>query len=342
MNPSAVIFGLSGPRLTRAEKLFFRDTDPWAFILFARNIETPAQVIRLTSELRDSVGRDCLIFVDQEGGRVQRLRPPHWTNYPAAARFGEIYDCDPEQGKRASFLAYRLIADDLKQLGINADCAPVLDLPKPNADPIISDRAFAKSTAPLIELAHACMAGLMAGGVAPVIKHIPGHGRAKVDSHKALPRIDTSRQTFEKTDFIPFQAFCDAPMAMTAHAVFSCSDDTPVTTSQKAMTELVRAAIGFDGLVMSDDLDMKALSGSLTQKTRRALRAGCDIALHCSGHMKDMVKVAKGAKPLEGRALERALIAQYCGEYVTPFDRAAAQSELSHILGAENLLEVAA
>ena len=208
----------------------------------------------------------------------------------------------------------------------------MLDLPRKSADPIISDRAFAKNVKDIVELAHASMAGLMMGGVAPVIKHIPGHGRAKVDSHKALPRIDTKRHTLEKTDFLPFRMLADAPMAMTAHAVYSHNSRSAVTVSKKSLTELVRAAIGFNGLVMSDDLDMKALAGGLTRKTERALAAGCDIALQCSGKMADMVQVAKGAYGLEGRALERARTAENCTDYVTEFDRSQAEAEFDAVM----------
>ena len=332
MSELAVILGLSGPKLTAAERVFFRDANPWGFILFARNIETPQQVRRLTADLRETVGRDCLIFVDQEGGRVQRLRAPHWRAYPSASTFGELYAQNRRIGKRASYLSYRLIADDLRKVGITADCAPVLDLPQKNADPIISDRAFGTQPVPIIDMAHAAMAGLLCGGVAPVIKHIPGHGRATVDSHKALPRIKASRKTLENIDFIPFRALADAPMAMTAHAVYECNSRTAVTVSKKSMTELVRAAIGFNGLVMSDDLDMKALTGDLTRKTERALKAGCDIALQCSGKLPDMVKVAKGASSLTGRAKRRAIVAEYCAEHITEFDRDMAEAELTALL----------
>ncbi|WP_051279083.1 beta-N-acetylhexosaminidase [Hellea balneolensis] len=332
MSALAVILGLSGPKLTAAERVFFRDANPWGFILFSRNVETPEQVYRLTEELREAVGRNCLIFIDQEGGRVQRLRPPHWRSFPPGAAFQYLYSMEEPLGKRAAYLSYRLIADDLRNVGITADCAPVLDLPQKSADPIISDRAFGNKTAPIIDIANAAMAGLMCGGVAPVIKHIPGHGRATVDSHKELPKIKTSRQTLERTDFIPFRALSDAPMAMTAHAVYECSSRSAVTVSKKSMTELVRAAIGFNGLVMSDDLDMKALKGGLKRKTERALAAGCDIALQCSGKLPDMVNVAKGAKLLDGRAEGRALIAEHCADHIKPFDRASVEREFDELI----------
>jgi len=332
MTPSAVIFGLSGPKLTAGEAAFFRDVNPWGFILFSRNIETPVQVSRLTRDLRDCVGRNCLVFIDQEGGRVQRLRPPHWRRYPSGADYALIYAKNRNVGQRVAFLNYRLIADDLRQIGITADCAPVLDIPQLNADPIISDRALGLSPKTVIDLAHAAMAGLMSGGVAPVIKHIPGHGRAKVDSHMALPKITASRETLESSDYLPFRILHEAPMAMTAHAVYSYISRAPVTISRKAMLEIVRATIGYDGLVMTDDLDMKALSGGLKRKTDRALASGCDIALQCSGRMKDMVEVAKGARPLAGRSLHRAQIAELCAEHISDFERRSAILELGHLM----------
>jgi len=333
VNSLGVIFGLSGPRLTAAESAFFRDADPWAFILFSRNIETPEQVIELTASLRECVGRDCLIFVDQEGGRVQRLGPPHWNVYPAGSEFAAIYQQSPRKACRAAYLNYRLLAADLRDVGITANCAPVLDMPLPGSDPIISDRAYGVDTAQVVDIANAVMAGLMASGVAPVIKHIPGHGRATVDSHMELPVIRTDLKTLEKTDFAPFKALNDAPMAMTAHAVFTAAHaKIPVTIDRGSMHFLVRQSIGFDGLVMSDDLDMKALSGDLTTLTQNALSAGCDIALQCSGKMPAMVKSAKGANLLSGTSLRRARIAEYSAENPKDFDRKAAAAELATLM----------
>jgi beta-N-acetylhexosaminidase len=326
----STIFGLSGPKLTDNEAAFFKDTNPWAFILFARNIETPNQLRRLTRDLKDCVGRDALIFIDQEGGRVQRLRPPHWEHYRPASDFAALYAHNPALARRAVYLNMRLIADDLYSLGITADCAPVLDIPVAGADDIISDRAYGDTPQSVIPLAHAVMAGLMTGGVAPVIKHIPGHGRATVDSHKALPHIRADLTTLELTDFAPFNAFHDAPMAMTAHAVYDAIDrEQPLTISKRGISKLIRGRFGFDGLLMSDDLDMKALSGTLTQRTELCLAAGCDIALQCSGQLGNMVKVAAGASKLSGRALQRAHKAANCTLAPLEFDRAAAQQELS-------------
>ena len=334
MSALATIVGTSGTKLTAGEKAFFRDANPWAFILFSRNVDTPSQVKRLCDDLRNAVGRDALIFVDQEGGRVQRLKAPHWRAYPSGSVYAKLYETDRAAGRRAIYLGYRLIADDLRAVGITADCAPVLDLPQPDADPIISDRAFGDQTDQIIDLAHAAMSGLITGGVAPVIKHIPGHGRATVDSHLALPRIETSLALLERTDFRPFRKLKHAPMAMTAHAVYTASDEDPVTTSSKALNALIREAIGFDGLLMSDDLDMKALSGdSLTVKTEAALTAGCDIALQCSGQLPDMISVAKGATTLSGKALERAKVAENTTLYGSSFDRTDAEVEFDGLTG---------
>lgn len=330
--PLSCIIGISGPRLKKSESVFLRDANPWGVILFSRNVEDPDQLRKLTSDIREAMGRNTLIFVDQEGGRVQRLRSPHWRNFPSGDAYAKIYRQNRDAGMRACYLGHRLIADDLRAVGITSDCAPVLDLPQPGADPIISDRALGNSVADIVEMAHAAMAGLMSGGVAPVVKHIPGHGRATVDSHKALPKIDTDRETLEKTDFLPFRRLCDAPMAMTAHAVYLHNSRSAITISRKSLLELIRAGIGFDGLLMTDDLDMKALTGDLTRKTERALKAGCDIALQCSGRLADSVKVAKGAKHLSGRALERAIVAENCADHISTFDRSAAEAEFETLL----------
>ena len=334
MGELAAILGLNGLALSDSERAFFRDADPWAFILFKRNVDTPEQVRALCSELRDTVGRDALIFVDQEGGRVQRLREPNWRKYPTGATYAAIHQRDPAKGRRAAWLGHRLIADDLRKVGITADCAPVLDLPQPGADPIISDRAFGESVKRIVDLAHAATAGLMAGGVAPVIKHIPGHGRATVDSHLALPRIEADTATLDATDYAPFKRLAHAPMAMTAHAVFSEVDAEVVTLSHRAIHDVIRTHIGFDGLLMSDDLDMKALTGNdLAAKTTACLDAGCDVALQCSGQLADMVRVAKGARALAGKALERARVAELCAGESDDFDRAAEETEFDQLLG---------
>lgn len=330
--PLSCIIGLSGQQLLKPESVFLRDANPWGVILFGRNVEDPDQLRKLTRDIREAMGRNTLIFIDQEGGRVQRLRAPHWRAFPSGDDYARIYRRDREDGLRACYLGHRLIADDLRSVGITSDCAPVLDLPQPGSDPIISDRALGNTVENIVDMAHAAMAGLMSGGVAPVVKHIPGHGRATVDSHKALPKIESDRATLEASDFLPFRKLHDAPMAMTAHAVYSHNSRSAITISRKSLTELIRAAIGFDGLLMTDDLDMKALTGDLTKKTERALRAGCDIALQCSGRLADSVKVAKGARVLSGRAFERAMIADNCADHITTFDRDAAEAEFDALM----------
>ncbi|MEE9272298.1 MAG: beta-N-acetylhexosaminidase [Robiginitomaculum sp.] len=339
MTISAAIFGLSGPQLTSGEAAFFRDANPWAFILFARNIETPKQVRKLCEDLRASVGRNTLIFVDQEGGRVQRLKPPHWRKLPSAATFNELCDTNCENARRAIWLNFRLIAEELRAVGITADCVPVLDLPVSGADQIISDRAFSPNAKIMVKLAHACIAGLTAGGVAPVIKHLPGHGRASVDSHKALPIIDTPIDVLERTDFFPFIALKDAPMAMTAHVVLSAVDrDNPITISKTGMKEIIRGTLGYDGLVMSDDLDMRALKGDLTTLTERTLDAGCDVVLQCSGKLPAMVHVAKGLKPLSGKAAMRAVIAENTAGHAEEFDVKSGLAEYEKLMGKTGLI----
>ncbi|HHL42036.1 MAG TPA: beta-N-acetylhexosaminidase [Hellea balneolensis] len=328
-----VIFGCSGPQLSSGEVAFFRDCNPWAFILFGRNIESPEQVRKLCADLRESVGRDALIFTDQEGGRVQRLGPPLWRKAPWASLFDTLYDIDETAALRAIWLNFRLIAEELRLAGITADCAPVLDLPVFGADPIVSDRAFSTDKYRMVHMADACMAGLIDGGVVPVIKHMPGHGRATVDSHKSLPIIDTPIEILDETDFFPFKALAQAPMAMTAHVVLSEIDPKkPATISKKVIDKIIRDRLGFDGLLMSDDLDMKALSGDLTQLTEQTLAAGCDIVLQCSGELPAMVKIAKGLPPLDGKSAERARIAELMSDEWVPFDQVDALREYEDIM----------
>ena len=326
----ATIFGLSGTRLSPAEKAFFSSVDPWAFILFRRNVETRAQVRALTHELRATVGRDCLVFIDQEGGRVQRMRPPEWTKYPSGADYQAVYKRDRRDGRRAVWLGHRLIAHDLREVGVDASCAPVLDVPRPGADPIISDRAFGTEPDVVVDLAHAAMAGLSAGGVATVVKHIPGHGRAEVDSHLALPVIMANDLG---EDIAPFRELSAATMAMTAHAVYSAVDAKhPLTLSERGISGLIRDRIGFDGLLMTDDLDMKALKGRPQRLARDALAAGCDVVLQCSGDMKVMERVADGATKLAGKALERARVAEFSRGTPDALDEPAARAELAELM----------
>jgi beta-N-acetylhexosaminidase len=308
MTIRAFIAGCSGPELTADERAFFRDSNPWGFILFKRNIDTPEQVRALTHALRDTVGRaDAPILVDQEGGRVQRMGPPHWRRYPAGSAYGRIATQAPVTRREAARLGARLIAHDLLSVGINVDCLPVLDVPHPGAHDVIGDRAYGADVASVAVLGRAAAEGLLAGGVLPVIKHIPGHGRAGADSHEALPTVTASRDELERADFEPFRVLADMPLAMTAHVVYTAIDRRrPATTSRKVMREVIRGSIGFDGLVMSDDLSMNALSGSLAERAAAAIAAGCDVALHCNGKLEEMQAVAAAAPILAGKARRRA------------------------------------
>jgi len=335
---SRAIYGLAGPVLSAAEEAFFRDAQPWGFILFARNIETPGQVAALTAALRGTVDDPrAPILIDQEGGRVARLKPPHWHLRPPAARFGAAYAGNPEVAREATYLNARLIADDLVSLGINVDCLPVLDVPQPGAHDIIGDRAFAADPAIIIDLGRAQIEGLMDGGVLPVMKHIPGHGRAGSDSHLELPRVVTGPEELSAVDFVTFRSLDTCPMAMTAHVVYDSIDpQRPATTSPKVIRDVIRGEIGFDGLLMSDDLSMKALDGPLSVRARAALFAGCDVVLHCNGDMDEMKDVALEAKALEGAALRRANHA--LSLLVTPagFDPVAASARLDALLRASS------
>ncbi|MBV9550743.1 MAG: beta-N-acetylhexosaminidase [Alphaproteobacteria bacterium] len=332
---SRAIFGLSGPALTAAEAAFFLETRPWGFILFARNIETPEQVAALTTELRETVGDDrAPILIDQEGGRVARLKPPCWQTRPPAARFGELYAGDPEAAREATYLNARLIAHDLCTLGINVNCLPVLDVPQPSAHEIIGDRAFAADPAVIIDLGRAQIAGLLEGGVLPVMKHIPGHGRAEADSHLELPRVTADLEELSAVDFVTFRSLDSCPMAMTAHVVYDSIDpQRPCTTSPKVIRDVIRGEIGFEGLLMSDDLSMKALDGPLNVRAKAALFAGCDVVLHCNGDMDEMKDVASESRQLEGAALRR--VRHAISQLVTPapFDPKAAQARLETLLG---------
>jgi beta-N-acetylhexosaminidase len=307
MSVSAAIYGLEGPELSADERAFFRDADPWGFILFARNVDRPKQLARLCVALRDAVGRDAPIFIDQEGGRVQRLKPPIWRATPPASVFGDLYARDRKAALEAARLNHRLLAHELMASGIDADCAPCLDLRIPGADGVIGDRSFGDDPQIIGALGRAAMEGLHAGGVASVIKHIPGHGRADADSHFALPKVGESRDVLEATDFAPFKILSDAPMAMTAHVVYTAIDpDDPATLSEAVIGDVIRNSIGFDGLLMTDDLSMRALSGSLGKRAMRAFSAGCDMALHCNGKRKEMVALANVMPTLSGEALRRA------------------------------------
>jgi beta-N-acetylhexosaminidase len=303
----AFITGVSGPALSAAERSFLREAEPWGFILFARNIETPDQVERLVANCRDAVGAYAPVLVDQEGGRVQRFAPPHWPRYPMGAAYGEVYDRDHAAGLKAAWLGGRLIASDLLSLGVDVDCLPIADVPVASGDPIIGNRAYGDTPEKVSAIGGAIAAGLMAGGVLPVLKHLPGHGRATADSHLKLPVVDATRAELEATDFAAFRPLATLPMGMTAHVVFTAFDPiAPATTSATMVAQVIRDSIGFQGLLMSDDLSMGALSGTLGERMRAALAAGCDIALHCNGDMAEMQAVAAEAPRLAGAAARRA------------------------------------
>jgi beta-N-acetylhexosaminidase len=295
--PRALILGCTGERLDTAERSFFTAADPLGFILFRRNCVDPVQVRDLVAALRDSVGRpQAPVLIDQEGGRVARLGPPGWRSYPAAAQIAALPDPLAEE---AAWLGARLIADDLAALGITVDCLPVLDLAIAGADPVIGDRAYGSEPERIIRLARAVSAGLLDGGVLPVVKHIPGHGRARIDSHFACPVVDTPRAEMSRSDFVPFRALAHLPWGMTAHIVYAAIDQSaPATLSPRVVGEIIRGEIGFAGVLVSDDLSMRALDGDLAERARRALFAGCDLVLHCNGDRREMEAVAAATTPI--------------------------------------------
>ncbi len=307
MTTRAFVSGCESTSLSPEETSFFQSADPWGLILFQRNCDTREQVKRLTEDFRQAVGRtDAPVFIDQEGGRVQRLKPPHWRKYPSGAQIGAVYANSPEAGLRVAFNCARLIADDLHELGITIDCLPVLDVPQPGAHAVIGDRAYATRPDTVTALGKAAARGLLAGGVLPVIKHIPGHGRANADTHFELPRVAAGLGELKSHDFAPFQALHDAPIAMTAHVVFSDVDpDHPATHSKLVLQGIVREKMGFDGLLITDDLNMNALSGNLGERVTASFRAGCDMALHCNGNLEQMEAVVREAPEIAGKCGER-------------------------------------
>ncbi len=334
MSTRAFITGVSGTELTAAEREFIRAERPWGFILFKRNIETPAQVTALVAELRSAASApDAPILIDQEGGRVQRLGPPHWPVYPPGAVFGTLYDTDSALGLTAARLSARLIAADLADLGITVDCLPLADVPVAGADAVIGNRAYGAEPGKVAAIARAVTDGLEHGGVLPVLKHIPGHGRATADTHFKLPTVDTPRDELDRTDFAAFKPLADLPMAMTAHVVFSAVDPVhPATTSATMIAQVIRGVIGFQGLLMSDDVSMNALAGNLAERTRAIFAAGCDMALHCNGNIEEMRDVAGQTPELSGRVLARANAALAARKAPQPFDRAAARAELDALI----------
>ena len=329
----AFITGLAGTALTADERAFCKEADPWGLIVFKRNVGEPEALRRLVDEFRGAVGRQAPVLIDQEGGRVQRLGPPHWPSYPPGAAYGALYDRDRETGLAAARLGARLIAADLLQLGIDVDCAPIADVPVAEADPIIGDRAYGTEPGKVAAIAGAFAAGLSEGGILPVLKHLPGHGRATADSHERLPVVSTDRATLEATDFAAFRPLVALPLGMTAHVVFTAVDPVaPATTSVTIVRDVIRDSIGFRGVLMSDDISMGALSGSLGERTKAALGAGCDIVLHCNGKMPEMVAVAGATPLLAGEAARRAVAALAERKSPVPIDLAARRVEFFNLM----------
>jgi beta-N-acetylhexosaminidase len=335
MGRRAFITGVTGTELRAEEREFITAEQPWGFILFKRNVDNPAQVSSLVDSLRTLVGDpDAPVLIDQEGGRVQRLGPPNWPVYPPGAAFGRLYDIDSALGLRAARLSARLIADDLTQVGVTVDCLPLADVPVAGADAVIGDRAYGTEVAKVAAIGRAVTDGLTDGGILPILKHIPGHGRATADTHFKLPVVDTTETELERTDFAAFQPLSDLPMAMTAHVVFSAFDAIhPATTSAKMIKQVIRGFIGFQGLLMSDDVSMNALAGSIAERTQAVFAAGCDVVLHCNGQIDEMRQVADETPELSGLALQRAHRALAARKPPQAFDRAAARSELDALIG---------
>lgn len=306
-NCRSVIFGCEGTTLSAAEKKFFKAEQPFGFILFARNVETPKQLKKLVKALRTAVGRpDAPVLIDQEGGRVQRLRSPHWFEAKPFGYFGDIYQIDPDKAIEALRLTTRLIAADLREVGITVNCTPCLDLSLPETVDAIGDRAFDGDPQIVARLGAVVAEEMLTSGIIPVIKHMPGHGRATIDSHLALPHVGAARETLQDTDFAPFKTLSVLPWGMTSHIVFDAIDaDHPATQSAAIIKDIIRGEIGFSGLLLTDDLNMEALSGSLTERATAALEAGVDIVLHCSGKLEEMQEVAAVCPPLNEEAKAR-------------------------------------
>ncbi len=328
--PLAAIFGCEGLHLSADEVAFFRDTNPLGFILFARNVESPDQLRRLTGDLRAALGRDAPVLVDQEGGRVQRLRAPHWREW--LPPLDQVARSRPGGMERGLWLRYRLIAAELRAVGIDADCAPTLDIAGEATHPFLKNRCFGTDPDIVARAGRAAAEGLMAGGVLPVMKHMPGHGRTVVDSHHDLPCAPAPADELEVTDFAPFRALSDLPMGMTAHITVPAYDADAPSTQSAAMVRVIRDRIGFQGLLLTDDLTMQALQGSLYDRTARSIAAGCDVALHCNGTRSEMEEVAAAAGPLTDAALARADVALSRRRPPEPIDERALLAELEGLL----------
>ena len=337
MDAKAFITDLTGLEPTADERSFLADERPWGLILFGRNIATPSQVSDLTAAFREIVGRpNAPVMVDQEGGRVQRFKPPHWRHYPAARWYGDLFETDPRAALRAAWLGSRLMAADLVACGVDVDCLPVLDLPVDGANEVIGDRSYSTALATTVALGRSAVTGLMAGGVLPVMKHMPGHGRANLDTHLAQPITDAPFETLDTHDFAAFRAFSDLPMGMTVHMVLSAIDpDRPATQSPAVIERVIRGAIGFDGLLMTDDLSMKALGGEVGPRARACIDAGCDVVLHCNDPLADRIAVGRSVPELAGEAARRAKAVDAVRRAPDGFDVAAGHEELDALMHGE-------
>lgn len=325
MTGATILGGIAGPDLTPAERDFFRAADPWGFILFGRNIDTPARLLRLTAALREAVGRDAPVLIDQEGGRVQRMRAPHWTDWPAPLD-------QAAKGARAIWLHHHLMALELHSMGIDADCAPVLDIARADTHPFLRNRCLGTDADTVARLGRIAAEAMLAAGVLPVVKHMPGHGRARVDSHKDLPVVETGLEDLLASDFAPFAALADLPMAMTAHIRFTAIDTAPATASGPVI-RLIRDRLGFDGLLMSDDIGMQALSGSMAQRAAAIIGAGCDLVLSCNETAAQMEEIVAAAGAMTPKARQRADAALALRRPPAPADQAALRAELASLGG---------
>lgn len=332
MTVGAYIFGCIGSKLSKKEFDFFKESQPWGFILFSRNIESKAQVKLLTMELRESVGRNAPILIDQEGGRVQRMRSPEWMEYLPA--FTQVKKSGSHAG-RVMYLRSRLIALELNEIGIDVNCAPVADLLKPNTHTILADRCYGETVEDVVKISRAVATGLLDGGVLPVVKHIPGYGRAVVDGHEQLPIVREPLEVLTRTDFLPFKLLADLPISMTAHITYTSIDDTPATISKK-MLSLIRNDLGYKNLIITDDISMGALEGSIFERSKSSIDAGCDIVLHCNGDLKEMIDVANASGQLTSQGEERS---QFALEQKRPPKEESIdelQYELSKLMPGEN------
>ena len=329
----AFITGLAGPALTDEERGFLREAQPWGLILFKRNVTEPAALRRLIEDARSVLARNVPVLIDQEGGRVQRLGPPHWPAYPPGAAYGALYERNRNGGLEAARVGARLIAADLVPLGIDIDCLPIADVLAGGPNPAIGNRSYGRDPGQVAAIAGAVARGLSEGGVLPVVKHMPGHGRARVDSHHELPVVDVDRATLDTTDFAAFRPLATLPLGMTAHVVFSGIDPiAPATISATIVRDVIRDSIGFKGLLMTDDISMRALSGSVGERARAALAAGCDVVLHCNGEISEMRAVAAEVPLLAGEAQRRAEAALAGRKPADPFDAAAGRAHFISLM----------